>query len=287
MPIDDSWDALFNPGQATEFFTPLASQFEVDATDYSPINAWWLAEISRLVYKQESAEDPGFQGKTRCQILNEAQLQEVKFIYRPDAQCAIVTPMAAAAPPFVVLVFRGSYNLRSWLTNLKTNPVAMAPYPGHVHAGFRDALEGVIEEIEGALRDLPGPVFYTGHSLGAALATLAAARKPPRAVYAFGSPRVGNKEFKDSLAKKTKLYRVVHSRDIVATAPPAELGFDHCEELHYITRDGRFLVSPTDDLTDAHRFSLFQPGWHLLRAPEELADHAPINYVTRLRSAFG
>jgi pimeloyl-ACP methyl ester carboxylesterase len=287
MEIDTSWDSLFNPGKATEFFTPQASQFEVEAPGYSPINAWWLAEISRLVYKQETAEDPHFQGRTRRQILNEAGLEEVAFIHSPDTQCAILKPLDPKAPPFVVLVFRGSHDLRSWLTNIRTRPVARPPYGGLVHQGFGDALEGVIEEIEGALRDLPGPVFYTGHSLGAALATLAAARKPPRAVYAFGSPRVGNKEFKDSLAKKTKLYRVVHSRDIVATAPPAELGFDHCEELHYITRDGRFLVNPKGDLTDAQRFSLFQPGWHLLRAPEELADHAPINYVTRLRSALG
>jgi pimeloyl-ACP methyl ester carboxylesterase len=249
---------------------------------YSPVNAWWLAEISRLIYKQEADEIPGFQGKTRREILNEANLEEVKFIHQPLAQCAIVKPLDTAASPFAVLVFRGSHDPRDWKTNFNSRPVEWSPYPGRVHAGFRDALECVVEEIDSVLGTLPGPAFYTGHSLGAALATLAAARKPPRAVYAFGSPRVGNSEFHASLAP-TKVYRVVNSRDIVAIAPPPELGFGHCGELRYLTREGGILVDPTEDHVDQHR--PFRLEWQrLLRAPEELADHAPINYVTRLRA---
>lgn len=50
------------------------------------------------------------------------------------------------------------------------------------------------------LAKLGCPVFYTEHSLGAALATLAAARRAPKAGYAFGSPRVGNQAFTSTLA---------------------------------------------------------------------------------------
>jgi hypothetical protein len=285
MTIDDSWEALFNPGAATEFFQQPLPPFEAEATAYSPINAWWLAEISRLIYKQETEEDRNFRGQTRRQILKEANLEEVKFIHHPLAQCAVIKPLDDS---FAALVFRGSHDLRDWLTNIHTCPVAWPPHPGLVHEGFRDALESVIEEVDSTLKDLPGPLFYTGHSLGAALATLAAARKPPQAVYAFGSPRVGNKEFLATLGP-TKVYRVVHSRDLVATAPPARLGFDHCEELRYITRDGRVLLNPTNEHTDPHRPFSLHPDWHLdrlVRPPEEMADHAPINYVTRLRSAL-
>jgi len=148
----------------------------------------------------------------------------------------------------------------------------------------------VVDEIDRVLAGFPCPAFYTGHSLGAALATLAAHHRRPQAVYTFGSPRVGDAAFLASFGG-TAIYRVVNSRDLVATLPPARLGFSHVGELHYMTRDGRTLLDPADDLTDQHRPFVFEPRWqnelHLLtEPPEEMADHAPISYVTRLRAAL-
>jgi triacylglycerol lipase len=273
--MDTSWEALFNPGAATDFFVSPLPRFEIEATGYSPANAWWFAEISRLIYKQDAEK--------RAQLFTAAGLREVKFVDHPLAQCAIVK---ARDDSFTVLVFRGSHNLADWLTNLQTAPGVWPPHPGHVHQGFRDALESVIEEVDGGLKDVTGRLYYTGHSLGAALATLSAAHKPPQAVYAFGSPRVGNQEFLATLGR-TKMYRVVNSRDLVATAPPANLGFDHCEELRYISRDGQVFLNPTNEHTDPYRPFFLHPNWHkLVSPPEEMADHAPINYVTRLRAAI-
>ena len=284
MVLDPRWEALLNPGRATSFFAlPHAGQFEPEATAYSPVNAWWLAELSRLIYKQEKDEVADFQGHTRRELLNAAGLEEVRFIRRPLAQCAVVQPSDPAAPPFAVLVFRGSYELRSWLTNLQSRPVEWRPHPGRVHQGFKDALECVVEEIDAVLGGVAGPVFYTGHSLGAALATLAAAWKPPRAVYAFGSPRVGDQEFLQTLGQ-TKLYRVVNSRDVVPTLPPAQFGFAHGGELRYITREGKILVAPAEDPREPRRF--FEPQLLEGAPPEDLADHAPLDYVTRLRAVL-
>jgi len=294
MSLDTSWEALVHPERATDFFAgPEPAGFDVEAPGYSALNAWWLAEISRLVYRRELDEESGFTGETRRAILNRAGLDEVAFIHEPLAQCAIVKPLDPAEPQFVVLVFRGSHDLLDWLTNLKTLPVSWATAPGQVHEGFRNALECVVERIDRALGGFSCPAFYTGHSLGAALATLASFRGPEgsvRAVYAFGSPRVGDAAFLAALNAKTKVYRVVHSRDVVATLPPELLGFAHAGELHYITRHGELLVDPAEEQMDRQQPFLFDSSLHhpasLLEPPEDLADHAPINYVTRLRAAL-
>lgn len=287
MPFHTQWEPLLQPGKAAEFFTsPLPAHFDIDASDYSCVNAWWLAEISRLIYREGVEEVPHFAGNSRRGILNSVQLEEVTFIQKPLAQCAIVRPLNPADPHFVVLVFRGTHNLLDWLTDLETEPVAWPPAPGRVHEGFRDAFASVADQIDSALAQFTCPAFFTGHSLGAALATLAASRRPPRAVYTFGSPRVGDAQFLTTCGQ-TRFYRVVDSRDFVATMPPTLLGFEHLGELHYMTRDGRFLVDPTDQQMDAEQlFHSWRHPAHLLEPPEDLVDHSPINYVTRLRAAL-
>ena len=62
---------------------------------------------------------------------------------------------------------------------------APTSYP---RAGFRTALEDVWPELETVLDKVAQPIFYTGHSLGGALAMLAASRRPPLALYTFGAP---------------------------------------------------------------------------------------------------
>ena len=67
----------------------------------------------------------------------------------------------------------------------------------------------------------------TGHSLGGALATHAAAHLLSQGInvdmlYTFGSPRVGDNKFStwfDALLKNTKV-RVTHGRDPVPHLPP-------------------------------------------------------------------
>ncbi|KAJ1372520.1 hypothetical protein KIN20_034696 [Parelaphostrongylus tenuis] len=68
-------------------------------------------------------------------------------------------------------------------------------------------------------------ITFTGHSLGGALATLAAARIARNywrgdqiTIYTFGQPRVGDVEFALSFDKMIKeSYRVVFRRDVCTT----------------------------------------------------------------------
>ena len=74
----------------------------------------------------------------------------------------------------------------------------------------------------------PLPLYFTGHSLGGALATVLAylltTTDPlltPPVLYTFGEPRVGNLAFARSLALALPShYRVVHWRDVVPHLPP-------------------------------------------------------------------
>ena len=196
----------------------------------------------------------------------------------------------AAARPFAVLVFRGSAGrLDNWLANFSLMP---APWPtgGRVHGGFKGALLGFWPDILEALRAIDGPVFYTGHSLGAALATLAASLRAPRAVYTFGSPRVGDAHFVRTL-RPLPVYRLATPKDIVTSMPPAAFPFGY-------RHVGRACLFPSEKAQDARQpiarpatvASQPQPAvavWRrglrrLVRPPAFLADHAPVRYTKGL-----
>ena len=92
---------------------------------------------------------------------------------------------------------------------------------GRVHKGFKTAFLAIWPVIRVALESLePGmPRFYTGHSLGGAMALQAAAVLPPAAVHVFGCPRVGNAAFVEALAR-VDVVRYEARCDAVTWAPP-------------------------------------------------------------------
>jgi len=100
---------------------------------------------------------------------------------------------------------------------------------GFVHRGFRDALDEVWADVVAWLVKVKCEhVFFTGHSLGGALATLAASRWNTETthLYTFGSPRVGGKKFVQSFKTKER-YRYRNNNDIVTKVPFEILGYKH------------------------------------------------------------
>jgi hypothetical protein len=290
MNFDNSWDAVLKPGDATVYFDVLsAKKFEADSPSYSKINAWWLAELCRLIYREETDETKEATALTRQQVLDKVQLKEVEFFNEGNTEAALIKPKGSPAGQFAALVFRGTTDLKDWLTDFRAVPNGWAGQ-GHVHKGFEEALKLVWDKVTASLAaNVPSdcPLFIAGHSLGAALATLAASLLRPRALYTFGSPRVGDDDFGTTLSGINN-FRVVNNRDLVTTAPPP-LPFHHAGELHYITHEGGMLVNPDDDTVardrlKRDRFSLFSLDWKKLftNAPEPFADHAPVNYVAHL-----
>jgi hypothetical protein len=134
--------------------------------------------------------------------------------------------LLASTDEFVVLAFRGteSTSPKDIKSDVKANKV-VCPSGGMVHEGFSSAYEQISLEVENNLK-LPAnsnkPLFITGHSLGGALATIAAKRITHEggiaACYTFGSPRVGDAVWMSSI--KTPLYRIVNAADCVTMMPP-------------------------------------------------------------------
>jgi hypothetical protein len=127
-----------------------------------------------------------------------------------------------------------------------------------VHRGFGRALDQVWDaEVAPALAAFLGlhpgaPVYFTGHSLGAALATISVTRFQGAAcaLYTFGSPRVGDDQFvRAVLQKTTKVFRFVNCQDIVTQIPPEvalEHYYRHVGAERYINRAGAILDHPSD-----------------------------------------
>jgi len=103
---------------------------------------------------------------------------------------------------------------------------------GNVHRGFAATYARVRDNIEQALATTSGPLLITGHSLGAALATLAAADLGPRGreLITFGSPLVGDRTFRQELAGVT-VRRFIDCCDLVARIPPKRFDASHIETL--------------------------------------------------------
>lgn len=127
---------------------------------------------------------------------------------------------------FIALAFRGTEvtDIHDFIADGNCANTA-AVTDGKVHTGFAQAYAAVSTPIQAALDKLANnkPLFITGHSLGGALATLAAKQlhypSGIAACYTFGSPRVGDTTWVANMP--TAVYRVVNAADFVTNLPPS------------------------------------------------------------------
>ena len=212
--------------------------FDTQATDFSLNNAWWLAEFSAL-----ATTEPEFVKSNMGRLGF-----QVRFFYgkKTDAECFV-----AWNHEVMLVAFRGTevFGLKDWLTDIKCK-LAFWPYGGRVHVGFRNSFfelwneQGLGDFIKFKMKAMPTnsrTLWLTGHSLGAALATLAAdAFEGQAQVYTYGSPRVGDQSFQDDFTQKT--YRFVNHLDIVTNLPPhitSILPYYHVGDLSYLDKNGQ------------------------------------------------
>jgi hypothetical protein len=266
MQTTTLWQDLLHPGDAADFFLrrPFPA-FYPTTSAYSPVNALWLAELSRLVYRHDAEEESPPPQSTRTHFLENAGFKQRQFFLSKETDTQAMLVEFGGTLPFTVLVFRGTeQNIKDYLTDLEFGELSLVRNKKEVHAGFTEALDSVWHEIATAIAQLNCPIFYTGHSLGEAFATLAAARHAPSALYTFGSPRVGNQAFIASL-RNAPIYRIIDDEDVVTTVPSESLGFRHVGiELRLFAPNQTFSLN------------------YFFGPPKPLADHAPINYVDRI-----
>src|SRR5262245_516119 len=262
-----SFSLVFNPEKDREyrhFEGAVDVPFDPTAVEFSAQNAWWLADASLLAYWEETDARQRF---------HEAGLESAPIIQKADTQCYV-----AWTARFALAAFRGSEpdSLPDILTDIRALLKPWDEPNETVHHGFREALDAVWPEVVAALTPLADrPVWFTGHSLGGALATLAADRCVRQramlglgdlgGVYTFGSPLVGNRHFVDGFNSRVhgRSFRFVNDQDGVPRVPPQLLGYRHVNTEHFVGEDG--------------------PG---LPFSEPLIDHTPRRYAVLVWNAL-
>jgi hypothetical protein len=135
------------------------------------------------------------------------------------------------------IVFKGTTSFKEVISNIDFIQIDDSyNIPGKIHRGFHNIIlnNNVIESIKETLDNILSsienvPIIITGHSLGAALATIFYAYISP--VYdtveliTFGSPRVGDKEFSEKIKSK----RFVYGNDIITKLPIFK--YKHAEKI--------------------------------------------------------
>ncbi|TPX39169.1 hypothetical protein SeLEV6574_g07397 [Synchytrium endobioticum] len=163
-----------------------------------------------------------------------------------------------------------------------------APFSAKVHKGFLDASERILGQVMDAF-DEWGVIGYrkmgiervvlTGHSLGAAVATLLALSVKhhlnPRVkmdVVTFGSPRIGNTEFAEwaSAELRNMSYRVSNRNDVIAELPPRAMRWAHIEEEYFVTDTWHHTINrcpattstESEECSNAVSFMALNPAAH-------------------------
>jgi len=210
-----------------------------------PSNARGMAWAAQLAYDADDAQ------KT-ASVLQRWDFSLVEIFAR-SVQCPL--PLASTR------VFVAMRDDVIWVSFEGTDPLVVAnwvsdfdvlPGPSGVTQGFAQALDAVWPDLSSLLaRERGGrKVFVTGHSLGGALAVVAAQRMAdpapggaPDAVFAFGMPRVGDADFADAYQRcglTEKTIRLVYGEDVVPTVPPIAAGFRHVGRRWSTARGHRF-----------------------------------------------
>ncbi len=129
-----------------------------------------------------------------------------------------------------VIAFRGTASALDWMTNAMARQVdyRFVEGGGRTHQGMTDIYASLRTRLFAAVWSLPTdkPLYLTGHSLGGALAVLAAPDLAANAgivpsVYTYGAPRVGNWRFMLLFNKLIpEAYRWQNAYDLVTHVPP-------------------------------------------------------------------
>jgi hypothetical protein len=287
IPYDPTLDSLSNPWKANDFFT--CGTF---AHGQIPSLEALCVEMSRVAYVKEVDRLEEYLKRVNFRLV-----EAVGYDQRYGTQFFIAEMSTGGDRPTAVVAFRGTEpgDYMDIATDANVRKDSWAGR-GKVHIGFRDAAPKV-DTLKAKLAPVvesKAYVLFTGHSLGAALAILAAAVCSPDYICTFGGPRVGDIEFANNL-QQIKHDRYQNCHDLVCRMPAEKMGYKHTGRLRYIDRRGQ-LQDPTPSHSDMvkdqglavaeyprvlaqykarHLFDL-----SVLLPTRDLADHTLINYLS-------
>jgi len=309
-------DWVFPPNKSFEYFENGSRHpFLHQAANFELVNAWWLAEAALLSYAEPGFAIPVFESAG-------FRVEGAQPLNGSSTQCYVVD-----TDDFIIVTFRGTQVYKPGIggsmhdivraivadlaVDAKLTLVKFDQF-GYVHAGFKDALDEIWESSLKPLLDRlkarrpHSTVWFTGHSLGASLAALAAARyQDVQGLYIFGSPMIGDIEFKNNFPIKPN-YRIVNNNDIIPFLPPAARYrpfrffsglYHHIGELKYIDSAGQMITDPTlsQRVIDGVRGSVghffesirrFRRDWVLELPVDSVNDHGPVFYAINVWNCY-
>ncbi|KAL8667999.1 MAG: hypothetical protein Q9168_007136 [Polycauliona sp. 1 TL-2023] len=154
----------------------------------------------------------------------------------------------------IVLAIRGSVSKQNWKADFNMLKTSVDWCDDcKIHRGFKDSWgeikSAVTANMQRAVLAHPDyRIIVTGHSLGGAVATIAAAElrrldshfAAAVELYTFGSPRIANEEAAKWLSAQSHYnWRVTNENDVVPRLPIRALGYHHLEPEYWIMRDGQ------------------------------------------------
>ena len=164
---------------------------------------------------------------------------------------------------------------------------------GDFHTGFYRSLEDVWSQVYkpcmAARKEKKRPLFITGHSLGGAMATIAAAKfvhmdKPFTSVYTFGQPRAMSRETVRifNAECKGRFFRFQNNNDIVTRIPARLMGYGHVGECIYIDESGDLHNDPGFwfkflDTVEGAADAIGKEGWDCVE------DHDMADYLSAIK----
>jgi triacylglycerol lipase len=283
-PLAPTWDNVFYP--------PFLNEYTYFRQALTAANTkGWMADAAVLAYARSRSElmnQATFRG-----IFIQAGFEDSKLITRSDLLRS--TQMYFAhRPELAILAFCGTVkgNLKNLLTDFDALPVNPGDPGGTmVHKGFSEALDIVWTDALQLLEDYrhehpASPLYFTGHSLGGALATLALWRFQREltdqnvSLHTIGCPRAGNQRFCDELIARTTrgIFRYMDGNDLVTHVPPATMDYAHPGDgFHVGARQWQLSDEVRTVLEDADAIA-----WNIVTEgdpPEDLADHSPSRYL--------
>lgn len=236
-----------------------------------------MAELSMIAYLDlDEAEEParviGFDG--------------IEFIDRDGAQAYVFT-----AEQDRVVACRGT-EPQEW-NDLRADANALtdlAETVGRVHRGFKKEVDDLWPKVRDHLVEDGRDLWFTGHSLGGAMAMICAGRCEldeipihPVQVLTFGAPRVGTKRYVTHA--DLDILRWVNNNDVVTRVPPMWMGYRHTGRMMYLDSDGEHRRMTRDDRAK-DRWRGFVEGVRRGRL-DNLSDHLIVDYVAHIARNAG
>ncbi|KAF2000723.1 alpha/beta-hydrolase [Amniculicola lignicola CBS 123094] len=157
----------------------------------------------------------------------------------------------------LIVAFRGSRTQKNWLANIDMVSTDTDICKGcTAHHGFwtswTEARSGVLGAIKNATLSYPNyKLVVVGHSLGGAIATLAAAELRASGhqatLYTFGAPRVSSDTLSSFVTNQPGgNFRLTHWNDPVPRVPPILFGYTHISPEYYIAQPNGVNVATKD-----------------------------------------